>query len=133
RRTEPGVQFYYLSSEFIDNRRVDIIEMVDAENDSYILYLDGQTHLPTQLRYRERDTLTGEMVDVVEYYGTYLEIQGVRTPRQITGERAGLRTFEAFLRKVKYNGGIGDQLFTRDSLEELWRKIAKKEKKKDKD
>lgn len=132
RRTEPGVQFYYLGSEFIDNRRMDIVEMVDAENESYKFYLDAKTHLPAQLHYRERDDLTGEMVDVVEYYGIYLDFQGVRTARQITGERAGVRTFEAFLRKVEYNSNISDKLFTRDSLEEIWRKIGKKQKKKKK-
>ncbi|MFQ5817182.1 MAG: hypothetical protein ACE5H2_04390 [Terriglobia bacterium] len=132
RRTEPGVQFYYLGSEFISNRRVDIVEMVDAENESYIFYLDAQTHLPAQLRYRERDELTGEVVPVTEYYGTYLNIQGVRTARQITGERAGRRTFEAFLSKVEYNSNISEELYTRESLEDIWRKIAKKQKKKKK-
>lgn len=133
RRTEPGMQFYYLGSEFIDNRRMDIIEMVDAENESLQIYLDAQTHLPGRLRYRERDTLTGEMVEVVEYYGTYLTFQGIRTPRQITRERVRLRTFEAFILKVNFHADVPDPLFTREALEEIWGKTAKKQKKKKKD
>lgn len=132
RRNEAGVQFYYQGSQFQDNRRVDIVEMVDAENESYLIHLDGQTHLPVQLRYRERDDLTGEMVDVAERFSLYVDFQGIRTPRQITRERAGLRIFEVFDIKMKYNPEIAETLFTRESLEERWRKMAKKQKPKKK-
>lgn len=128
RRTEPGVAFYFQGSEFVDNRRVDIIEMVDTENESYFFYLDAQTHFPTQLRYRERDTLTGEMVDVIERYGTYINSQGIQTARQITRERARRRVWEAFDLKVQYNTNLPDELFTRDALEVRWREISKKQK-----
>jgi len=123
RRDEKGMQFYYLGSQFVDNRRVHLVELVDAENESLIFYLDARNHLPTQLRYRERDVLTGEMVEVVEYYGKYVRIAGIQTPLQITRTRAGLKVFEVFLSKVQYTAEVPDSLFTRESLEERWRKI----------
>jgi hypothetical protein len=132
RRTEPGMQFYYLGAQFLDNRRVEVVEMVDAENESLVLYLDAETHLPLRLRYRERDELTREMVEVVEYYGIYIDFDGVRSPRQITRERARLRVFEATELKVDFKAPIADELFTRESLEARWQEIGKKQKKKKK-
>jgi len=132
RRTEPGMQFYYLGSQFLDNRRVEVVEMVDAENESLVLYLDAETHLPLRLRYRERDELTREMVEVVEYYGIYIDFDGVRSPRQITRERARIRVFEATELKVDFKAPIAEELFTRESLEARWQEIGKKEKKKKK-
>ena len=123
RRDEPGMQFYYLGTQLADNRRVHIVEMVDAENESLFFYLDARTRLPTQLRYRERDVLTSEMVEVVEYYGKYVRVEGIQTPLQITRTRAGLKVFEVFLNKVQYTASVPDSLFTRASLEERWRKI----------
>ena len=121
RRTEPGMQFYYLGAQFLDNRRVEVVEMVDAE-----------THLPLRLRYRERDELTREMVEVVEYYGIYIDFDGVRSPRQITRERARIRVFEATELKVDFKAPIAEELFTRESLEARWQEMGKKEKKKKK-
>jgi hypothetical protein len=119
------VQIYYLGREFADNRRAHVLELVDERGDSVKLLVDARTHLPMQLRYRERDILSGEWVEVVEYYGKYIDVQGVRTPMQLTRERAGLRSLEVHFTEVQYNTGVADELFTRNSLEERWQKVKK--------
>jgi hypothetical protein len=107
----------------VDNRRAHAIEMVDERQESLVLYIDARTYLPMQVRYRHRDVLSGEFVEVTEYYGKWVSVQGIQTPMAISRERAGRRYFEAYLTEVKYNTGMDDALFTRASLEERWKKV----------
>jgi len=123
RLQEEPVQLYYLGTEFVDNRRAHAIEMVDEGQESLVLYIDARTFLPVQVRYRHRDVLSGEFVEVVEYYGKWISVQGVQTPMAVSRERAGRRYFEAYFTEVKYNVGVDDALFTRASLEERWQKV----------
>jgi hypothetical protein len=123
RLQEEPVQLYYLGTEFVDNRRVHAIEMVDERQESLVLYIDTRSYLPLQIRYRHRDVLSGEFVEVVEYYGKWVSVQGIQTPMAISRERAGRRYFEAYFTSVKYNTGVDDALFARASLEERWKKV----------
>ena len=52
---------------------------------------------------------------------------------QITRERNGIKIFQVFFDKCEYNTNLSDSLFTRESLDERWAKVGKKEKGKDKD
>lgn len=125
RLQQERLQLYYMGREFADNRTVHVIELVDDSNESVTLLIDSGTHLPVQLRYRVRDTLSGEWVDVAEYYGKYVTVQGIATPLYLTRQRAGQRTFEVYFSEVQYNTGLADALFTRASLEERWRQVKK--------
>jgi outer membrane lipoprotein-sorting protein len=117
------VNIYYLGREFVDNRRTHILELVDERGESTKLIVDANTNLPMQLRYRERHPVTGDWIDVVEYFGKYVNVGGVETPMQFTRERAGNRSLEAYFSDVQYNTGISDELFTRTALEQHWQKV----------
>jgi hypothetical protein len=117
------VNIYYLGREFVDNRRASILELVDERGESTKLIVDANTKLPMQLRYRERHPVTGDWIDVVEYFGKYVNVGGVETPMQFTRERAGNRSLEAYFSDVQYNTGISDELFTRTALEQHWQKV----------
>jgi len=117
------VEVYYLGREFADNRRVHVLELVDERGDSSKLLVDARTYLPMQLRYRERDVLSGEWVAVTEYFGKFISVQGIQTPKQFTRERAGLRSLEVHFSEVQYNSGLSDELFTLPSLEAHWQKV----------
>jgi len=117
------MQVYYLGREFADNRRVHVLELVDERGDSYKLLVDVRTYLPMQLHYRERDVLSGEWVDITEYFGKFISVQDIKTPMQFTRERAGLRSLEVHFSEVQYNSGLSDDLFARPSLEAHWQKV----------
>ena len=117
------VNIYYVGREFVDNRRTHILELVDERGESTKLIVDANTNLPMQLRYRERHPVTGDWIDVVEYFGKYVNVGGIQTPMQFTRERGGHRTLEAYFSEVQYNTGIADELFTRTALEQHWQKV----------
>jgi hypothetical protein len=114
---------YYMGREFLDNRRVHLVELVDEDNQSLTLVVDALTYLPVQLRYQQRDPLTGERANVTDQYAKYITVQGIKTPMHLARQRNGLRTFEAYLTEVRYNTPLLDNLFTRASLEERWQKV----------
>lgn len=114
---------YYEGREFIDNRRVHVIELVDEDDQSLKLVVDAETFLPVQLRYQQHDALSGERIDVTDHYGKYISVQGVQTPMYLSRQRSGLRTFEAYLTEVQFNTGVLDRQFTRAALEERWQKV----------
>lgn len=123
RLKEEDLQLYYLDREFVDNRPAHVVELVDEENRSVTVVVDARTYLPMQLRYRRRDAVSGEWSDVVEFYGKYVNVQGVQTPMHLTRQRDGNRTLEVYFSQVEYNTGMADELFTRASLEKRWEKI----------
>lgn len=117
------VQVYYLGREFADNRRMHVVELVNDRAETFKLYADEGTYLPAQFHFRERDALTGEWIDVTEYYGKYVKVQGIQTPMQFTRTRAGFRSLEVFWKEITYNSDLPDELFTRASLEQRWQKV----------
>jgi hypothetical protein len=123
RARDEKVSIYYLGREFVDNRRANILELVDEKGESTKLVVDARTNLPMQLRYRERNPVTGDWVEVAEYFGKYVNVGGIQTPMQFTRERGGNRSLEAYFSEVQYNMGISDDLFTRTSLEQHWQKV----------
>jgi outer membrane lipoprotein-sorting protein len=114
---------YYLGREFADNRRVDVLELVDEGGDSVKLLVDARNYLPMQLQYREQDPLSKEWIDITEYFGKFVKVQGIPTAMQFTRERAGLRSLEVHFREVEYNAGLSDELFTLPALEAHWKKV----------
>ena len=125
RARKEKMQLYYLGREFADIRRVHVLELVDERGDSYKLWVDATNYLPLQLRYRVRDPLTREWVEVVEYYGKYVTVQGIATAMHMMRERGGLRSLEVYFSEVDYRTPVPDALFTRASLEERWAKVKK--------
>ena len=54
------------------------------------------------------------------------------TPFQIERDRNGMKIYQIFFDKCDYNTGLPASLFTRESLDERWEKIGKKERAKEK-
>ena len=125
RLREEKIQLYYEGTEFVDNRQVHVVELVDERNESLKLYIDARNYLPLQMRWRQKDVLTGDYLDVVESYGKWISVQGIQTPMAVSRERGGRRYFEAYFdaRQVQYNAGVDDSLFTPASLEERYKKV----------
>jgi hypothetical protein len=67
----------------------------------------------------------------IDYYANYHAQDGVQTALQLTRERNGIKLFQAFFDKCEYNTGLSDALFTKESLDERWAKVGKKEREKE--
>jgi hypothetical protein len=127
---EPNMIFRYDSSDVVDLKEADWIELVDNENRTIRIAFARSTHLPIRKTVDTRNPSTQMRGEEVEYYSLYHPIDGVQTPFQITRERNGLKIYQVFFDKCQYNTNLADSLFTKESLDQRWDKIGKKEKKK---
>jgi hypothetical protein len=92
------------------------------------------THLPLRWVVTRRDPETREQTEIVTNYAQFLPIDGVKTPLNVSVVQNGRQVSQTYFKNCKYNANLSPQLFTRDSLEQLSPKVAKKgyEKAKDK-
>jgi hypothetical protein len=129
---EPGMIFRYGGRDIVDLKEVDWVELVDAESRTVRIALASNTHLPIRKVVETRDPRIQMKSEELEYYSNYHPIDGIETAFQITRVRNGMKIFQVFFNTCKYNTGLSDSLFTKESLEERWAKIGKKPKHKDK-
>jgi hypothetical protein len=125
--------FRYGGIDIVDYNEADWVELVDSDNRSFRIAIAKGTHLPIRMVIDTRDANTRMRSEEVDYYSNYHPIQGIQTPFQITRDRNGIKMYQIFFDKCEYNTGLSPDLFTRESLEERWQKIAPKKKKNDKD
>jgi hypothetical protein len=126
---ESGMIFRYGGLDVVDYQEADWVELVDSENRTFRIAIARNTHLPIRKVVDTRNANTRMRTEEVEYYSNYHPIDGVETPFQITRERNGIKVYQVFFEKCQYNTGVSDALFTKESLEERWAKVGKKDKK----
>jgi hypothetical protein len=128
RISEPGMIFRYAGLDVVDYQESDWVELVDSDNRTFRIAIARNTHLPVRKVVDTRDANTRMRSEEIEYYSNYHPIDGIETAFQITRERNGTKIYQVFFDKFQYNTGVSDSLFTKESLEERWAKVGKKEK-----
>ncbi len=126
---EKGMIFRYGGSDVVDYQECDWVELVDSDNRTFRIAISRSTHLPIRKVVDTRDANTRMRTEETEFYSNYHPISGVQSPFQITRERNGMKIYQAFIDKYDYNTGVPPSLFTKESLDERWEKVGKKEKK----
>jgi hypothetical protein len=133
RMHEQNMIFRYNGIDIVDYNEAEWVEMVDADNRSFKLAIATGTKLPVRWVVDTRDANTRSRSEETTYYSNYHPIQGVQTAFQVTTERNGTKLQQIFFDKIDYNTGLSADLFTKESLDERWLKVAPKKKKGDKD
>jgi hypothetical protein len=127
---EPDMVFRYAGPDIVDLKEADWVELVDSNNRTIRIAFARDTHLPIRKVVEIRDPKTQMRSQETEYYSLYHPIDGIETPFQIARERNGMKVFQVFFDKCDYNTNLSDSLFTKESLDERWEKVGKKERKK---
>lgn len=130
RLKEPNMIFRYGGPDVVDLKESDWVELVDAENRTIRIAIAKSTHLPVRKVVETRDPNTRMRWDEVEFYSNYHPIDGVETPFQVTRERNKIKIYQVFFDECHYNTSVSPSLFTKESLQDRWDKLAPKSKKK---
>ena len=125
---EPGMIFRYAGLDVVDYQECDWVELVDSDNRTFRIAIARSTHLPVRKVVDTRDANTRMRSEEIEYYSNYHPIDGIQSAFQITRERNSIKIYQVFFDKFEYNTGVSDSLFTKESLEDRWAKVGKKEK-----
>lgn len=126
---EKGMEFRYGGSDIVELKEADWVELIDSDNRTIRIAIARETHLPIEKVVEIRDPRTQLKSQETEYYTLYHPIDGIETPFQITRNRNGMKSFQVFFDKCDYNTGLADAMFTKESLDERWAKVGKKQKK----
>jgi hypothetical protein len=94
-------------SELVDNRRVDVLEVRDAQKNLMRIYVDRETHLPIKVLRRDANESTVKE----EHFANWHKFGGVMTPLMIVSYKDGIKKQDVRVDKVVYNSGLADSLF----------------------
>jgi outer membrane lipoprotein-sorting protein len=133
RLNETGMIFRYDGPDVVDLKEADWVELDDSEGREIRIAIAKLTHLPIRKEVAMRDPQTHMRAEEVDYYSNFHEVDGVQIPFQVTHIRNGLKVFQIFYQSCKFNTGLADSLFTKESLDQRWAQVGKKSKKNKKD
>lgn len=121
RLKEPGLEVAYLSTDIVDGRTVDMVEIADSQNRQVVLTVDRKSHLPIRREWVRRIPKTGDREENVETLGKYIRAKGtsIMVPTYVRRERNGVKIFEAFYNEVQAGGKLADSFFERPAGPEL--------------
>jgi hypothetical protein len=129
---EPDMIFRYAGIDIVDLHEVDWVELVDGEDRTFRIAIDRASHLPIRRDVQMRNPTTRVTTEEIELYSNYHPIDGVQSPFQIERDRNSMKVYQVFFDSCQYNTGLPASLFTRESLDDRWQKIGKKEREKEK-
>lgn len=132
RMHEPGMILRYGGPDIVELKQADWVELIDSDNRTIRIAFARATHLPIKEITETRDPKTQMTSKETDYFSDYHPVHGIQTPFQLERDRNGMKIFQAFFAKCEYNTNLPDSLFTRESLDQRWAKIGKKERKREK-
>ena len=118
---QPGTTLFYEGVGVVDQKQVDKITVLNANNQSVTFSIDAYTHLLVRKSYQWREPDTRFFDQEEEAYGNYHLVQGIQTPRSLVTMHNGDVTRQRFVDVTSYNNGLADSMFqttiTYDPLE----------------
>lgn len=132
RLKEPGMIFQYGGTDIIDLRQVDWVVLTDADGQVIRIAFSQANHLPVREVVETTDPSTHLRATETTIFSNYHPIDGIQTAFGMTTDRNGIKTSQIFLKEkgCDYNTNISPSVFTKQSLDDRWKKVGKKPKNK---
>lgn len=128
---EAGMTLRYGGSDTVDLRQAKWVELIDSDNQTIRIAFADSTHLPIREVAETRNPKTQTKSEEIDYFANFHPQGDIQTPLQLTRERNGIKLFQAFFDKCDYNTNLSDELFTKESLDQRWTQVGKKEREKE--
>jgi hypothetical protein len=101
---EPGWIMESKGADVIENRPVEIVNLIDADNLTTTVYFDQITKLPLRQVFFRRDPVTKDKNEEVTHFTKYRDTgSGVQWPFAIERDRNGEKIYEIFSTSVEIN------------------------------
>jgi hypothetical protein len=124
---EPGLIFELMRTEVFENQPVNVVDIIDADNNSTTVYFHQSTKLPLRQTWEHRNPKTRARIVEVTIFDRYRDVGGgVQWPWVVRRERDGERIFEMYSDAVSINQGLTDDLFTLSAAVQMLDKSKKK-------
>ena len=108
RLNEKGITFEHRGREIIDNKPLEVVEIIDAENNAVKVYFHYTTKLPVRqvFDWRDEERIRHEEGSIFDKYKE--AGSGVVLPRVIQRTRDGEKEFSMFAESVEVNVPLDD-------------------------
>jgi hypothetical protein len=123
---EGKFEFRYAGRDSIDGKPVDWIESSNPNNTERRLAIEQSTHLPIEWVVSSRDRDSDDVIENTTNYAQFTMSGGVQTPLNISYLQNRRLISQHLIRTCRYNSNLSPELFTRASLEQCQKEIAKK-------
>ena len=112
RLNEPGLYYYHVGSEVVDNMPTEAVQITDAEGEQITIYFKRSDGLPYQALYLRRDPQTRVPFEEKSIWSKYRPFEQTVLPWNIRRERDGVKIFEQFASSVVINQDLDPSLFS---------------------
>jgi hypothetical protein len=106
-----GTMILYSGTAMVERNLADQVTVIDANNDSVTISVDGTTRLPVKLAYSWRDPIDRQPDDESIVFSNYKLVQGIQTPYSVVRYRNGEMSSQRFMTAATYNASLAPTLF----------------------
>jgi hypothetical protein len=111
---DPATVFIYDGQRMSERHLTDQVTLISAANDSVVIQMDADTHLPLRRSFQWRDPVYKDKNEEAEEYDDYHTIEGFATPFTTTRFHNGDMTNQRFLYRAHYNVPVTQEMFDPD-------------------
>jgi hypothetical protein len=112
RLNEPEMTFYFIGSDMLENRPVNIVKITGADNVPVTVYFDQSSKLPTRQVYKRRNEEYKDFDTEVTLFAKYRNAGGgVQWPLDVRRDQNNQKMYEMYCDSVEINKGLRDELF----------------------
>jgi hypothetical protein len=106
-----GTTILYSGTAMVERNLADQVTVLNTDNDSVTISVDGTTRLPVKVSYSWRDPVDREFDDGATVFSNYKPVQGVQTPYSVVHYLNGEMSSQRFITGVNYNVALAPTLF----------------------
>ena len=112
---DPKTILLYGGQTMVERHLADEVTLINADNDSIVIQMDAQTHLPLRRSWQWRDPVYKDKNTDAEEYDDYHLIEGIPTPFDVSRYHNGDMTNQRFLYRAGYNVPLAPEDFEPDA------------------
>jgi len=106
-----GTMILYSGTAMVERNLADQVTVLNADNDSVTISIDGTTRLPVKVSYSWRDPVDRQFDDGATVFSNYKAVQGVQTPFSVVQFRNDEMSAQRFITNASYNVALAPTLF----------------------
>src|SRR5512142_3004987 len=94
---QPGVAIFYEGHGVAERKPAEQVSILNAQNESLTIWIDGNSHFPLKKSFTWRDPKTRDRTEEAEGYDNYRPTQGVQMPLSVTRYKNGEAVNQRFI------------------------------------
>jgi hypothetical protein len=113
---DPKTILIYEGQHLAETHLAEQVTLISPSNETIIILMDSQTHLPLQRIFQWRDPTYHDKNTDTEEYDNYRPVDGIETPYAITRLKNGETVSQFYVTQARYNQKLPDDFWNVDYI-----------------